>query len=190
MIEDKVKKPRGRPRKVSAPKAPVEAVKQKEGKFLVVESLVASPISFRNPDSLHKGLEDLNLAGFDTEVIEDYWLDVAWFVRQLNEGNIKVYRVDAPPPKRDLSVDPKLKLDDRLMEAQAMAVISNPFYSEISKALINIEPRNADNLVDRDWLKNNGLVFIKNIMAREQKWRKRADLLADCKKRIQYISDL
>jgi len=186
-MTNEVKAKRGRPRKVTTE---VKPEKKPEGRFLIAENQTATHLSFRNPDNLHKGLADLNINAFDTEVIQDYWLDVAWFVLQMNAGNISVYRADAPPPKRDLSVEPKLRLDDRMSEAQAMAIVSNPFYNEISKALINVEPRNADNLVDRDWLKTSGLQFIKNIMAREMKWRNRADLIADCKKRIQQIQDL
>jgi hypothetical protein len=162
----------------------------KEKKFLVAENTSDSTMVFRHPSPEKNGLADLVIKGYDSEVIEPFWLDVPWFVRYVNLGTITTYREDAPPPKRNLDVTPELTLDDRLLDAQSLSIVTKPKYDSISRSLVNINPMNLGGAVDRDWLRNTGIKFLRNVISREKKWRNRPEVLSECEARIRQINEL
>lgn len=161
-----------------------------KAKFLVVENMTGSDIVFRHPVSEKMGREDLVLHGWDTEVIGDFWLDVAWFVRMVNEGSIRTYRADVPPSKRQLIVPIDLVLEDRMLDGNALMVVGKDKFDTISQAIVNVEPHNSANIVDKEWLKNVGIVFLRNIISREKQWRARPEVIKACEARIAQINDL
>lgn len=178
----KVRKPR---------KKRTEFPTKQDGKFLCVENLSGQTQSFRNPDPKNLGLNDLTVVGWDTEVIDDHWLDVAWFVRAINDGRIRAFRADAPPLKRDLSVPPNADLSgNKLLDAQALGLVANPEFDSLAQALVNVEPRSTNNMVDKDWLKETGIRFLRNVIAREKKWRNRSAVIEACQQRVLEINSL
>lgn len=169
----------------------VQAPPKENGKFLCATNNSPETITFRHPDPKNNGQADLTIFAWDTEVIDELWLTVAWFVRFVNEGTVVLSRSDVPPAKRDLSVPANSDLShDRLLDAQALAIVSNPDFNAISRATIFVEPRGQSNMVDKDWLKETGIRFLRNILAREKKWRNRPAVIEACQQRILEINSI
>lgn len=167
-----------------------EIAGNRQGRFFVVENLTAESISFRNPYSEENKRSDITIAGYASEVVDDFWRDVAWFVRAENDGLIRAYYSDTLPVNLDLTVTGTFDLrGDRLLDAQALSIVKSPKFDQTAKERIMVNPRKND-LIDRDWLKEKGYRFLNNIIAREKKFRNRTEVIELCQKRLLEIQAL
>lgn len=172
-------------------RAAVKPVRPTEGRFLIVENTTCESISFRNPDSRQNGQADLTVPGYTAQVVNEMWMDVAWFIRAINDGLIVTYRGDELPKNRDLTVTGSYDLSgNKQLDAQALGIVNNAEYGQKQKDLIRVNPKGQGDMVDKDWLKESGSKFLHNIIEREKRFRCRKDLIEDCQKRLLEIQSL
>lgn len=175
--------------------------KKAQGRWLIASNVSPGPICFRNPDRDADDDEHLSLSGFESKIIDEMWLDIPWFVKEVESGRIVTYRADVMPDNRHTAQATVERLVESGMTRNAAMTIwqmcaADPLPPELDQ-YIDLAPT-ADNkqqfgatYINVRWdLVDQHLPFLRAFLEEEQAWRNRPDIVARVQSRIEEIESL
>src|SRR3990167_779159 len=172
-----------------------------KGDFLVAEAVQVGTLIYRSPRPTE--FEDLIVKPGYPVSVDEAWLKVAHFHRDVQAGKVSLRRVDVIPLPTPLEVAPEY--DSQLDAAQkhlAVTICTMPLVegevSEQFKAAIHIGellsdsglPKTRNVKVTADYMTSHHLPFLQALLELEGRFQKRKIVVREVKKAIARIQEL